>query len=63
MNILRNRVSRIPVLVKFRESGTGTGIFPGISGKQKDSKIELKLPVLPSKYITKHQNNKISMFF
>jgi len=50
------RVSRIPVPVRFWESG----IFPGISGKQKASKMEPKLPVLSSKYIIKHQNAKIS---
>jgi hypothetical protein len=34
----------------------GTGIFPEISSKQKASKMETKLPVLPSNDIIKHQN-------
>jgi hypothetical protein len=41
--------------VRFRESGTG--IFPGISEKQKVAKMKPKLPVLPSKVMMKHQNS------
>ena len=46
----------LETLYSYKISGIEKGKYLGISGKQKVSKIEPKLPVLSSKYIIKFHN-------